>query len=563
MRRSTNNTSSPGKCVKLGRGLTRILVSPRRVKPRRILVYIRLLLGISSCLLFLTFIVLIYTSSRSYGESFLKKYDLFGHFVKLSMLRDRFVTDNDLENHWRLKYLYDPTWSRFDVQWFKREALQAPTVEESSYRLLYSPVKRALSDGIGHGVSVWNIEMVAALRLHLTYTHRKSTYSTITRDDPYAVEKFFGWGQEEISRSKVKESECTTEVGQCEVCSGVNVTSKSRPFGIERVVEIPKSIAERCRVSQPGSECDERIRDFVAKHNESHTIFQMPVGSCRSPPTSTYFLLTRSILANKYWRQHSREYHHDSTYSPRSPTRHLRFNDKELVIAVHVRRGDFLSIKHRLTIDDRVYARIIKRALNIIQGFNNTFASIPVSISIYSEGRLLKNLPKSVHNVEEMDSMYVDSHGIVRDAEWWENLILHPHALIDNISSLPDVNIKNPLRVTLRIAEPILSNLHEMASADLFIGSSSGLSTNIIWSLARGVTFVPRERELDKGGCCAMVFDPLVGKFDEDLFKSFWTLYAEANLPSIQYALYRRVLSKQKELGRRFQDLRHLEFPAY
>jgi hypothetical protein len=83
--------------------------------------------------------------------------------------------------------------SRFDVPWDYVKPLRAKTPTESNNRYLYSPTAPSSTDGIGHAMAQVNAEITTALTLGITYTHRVSSFGSLTLDEnSSAVEEFFG-----------------------------------------------------------------------------------------------------------------------------------------------------------------------------------------------------------------------------------------------------------------------------------------------------------------------------------------------------------------------------------
>lgn len=206
----------------------------------------------------------------------------------------------------------------------------------------------------------------------------------------------------------------------------------------------------------------------------------------------------------------------------------------ELNVAVHVRRGDFLdpaTQEKRDITPDSTFAKVIVDALAIVDAVGGTFAEMPVTIHIYSEGKV-KGSTLSIHDVHTQDSKYYDSAGQPRDAEWWRDLILEtsPHPKLAAAH-----NLKKRLRVVLHISEDTLLSLHEMVSSDIFVGSKSGLSNALVWSLSRGIALIPHagtiDSEMGRKGyvCCSVAFDNGTGSFIRALFKRYWKAYVMAN----------------------------------
>lgn len=82
--------------------------------------------------------------------------------------------------------------SRFMTPWQTVQPLKLPTLKQSHYRVLYSPLRLLGSEGMGHGFATKNMEVSAAIRLGLAYTHRRPKFGTLSLKNPMIMEDFFG-----------------------------------------------------------------------------------------------------------------------------------------------------------------------------------------------------------------------------------------------------------------------------------------------------------------------------------------------------------------------------------
>jgi hypothetical protein len=437
--------------------------------------------------------------------------------------------------------------SRFDVAWNRIAAVRTKTLKESSNRILYSPTSVSSTDGIGHAMSQVNAEVTTALVLGITYTHRVATYASVTSgNNTSAVENFFGWGRDEIPRSKVQQDICNiteehatrTNVGEgkrittirtgrtCPLCRTLrNFDGKSSDkstLHVSRVVDIPAylsyPIGPSCKVV---ANC---VAEFMDNINGStpNTLFRMTEKGCGSLSSLGNFGFSAPWFYTKYWAAHGvRRSQETGQWLPREKDARdsIAFPENELAIAVHVRRGDFLVVKNRRTTKSEVFARVIKTFLDIVQMSGGKFAKLPVSVYIYSEGRPLGGAGLT-HDIRRQTHEFVDTDGEVRNASWWEDLISRAQPRDDGLGhaagSMPQ------LRVKMRISTNTLISLHEMIAADLFIGSDSGMSWNVVGSLGRGVQL--HARSCQKWHC----FDNDTGKFyNRQLFLNMWGVYVE------------------------------------
>lgn len=445
-------------------------------------------------------------------------------------------------------------WNRFNVVWLLKKPVQTKTLAEANYRIMYAPTREGMSDGIGHSMAVVNYELQVALRLGIAYSHRVSSYSTLTQDDPLAVEKFFGWGINEIPRTMLQKEGCNPVNGswplpmaqamaegyRCQICQEPKLRGR---LGMMHLVSVPDHLAFHCDAqahedtTDKFASCQKNVDIFLRAHQSTHTIFQLPIERCGPPSSDSNFLETKDFFYTKYWAAHAQRVASD--WSAKSH-RVSRLQQHELTIAVHVRRGDFLDpAVGRQIIKDDTFTHVLATILEQVQDVGGPFSAMPIAVHVYSEGKLLQNQTRlaSIHSYINQDNVYYDSLGIPRDAAWWLDLLL---------KSSKDRELLRPrLRVVMHISEPTLTCLHEMASADIFVGSSSGLSNQLIWAIARGLVVIPWSgtASLEEGRrgklCCTVQFSPDTGRFDTDRLRLYWDAYSSANSASAGHALQR------------------------
>lgn len=440
-------------------------------------------------------------------------------------------------------YRIPATWNRLHVPWFRPESTKLLTPEESNHRYLYSASRIGTSDGIGHSMGVVNRDFNFAISLNLTYTHRVGTYSSLTTDDRFAVEEFFGWGVGEIPRTDIQREGCIPQkddwpgLEQISVC---HICESPRPDGalkIKHLVDIPADLRSNCLNAQ--DPCQSMKSKFLSAHQESHTVFQASRQTCSPPATDGNFLVSKSLFFHKYWNKHGQRPWKPQNAQPANTTRPIRYKQEELNIAVHIRRGDFLDpetqAKRGIT-KDGTFAQVLVNALSVVQNVGGPFSKMPIVVHIYSEGKLTENQVTSIHLIDTQDKMYYDSNGTARDEHWWANLIAQT---VPSLERSRFMSLRERLKVVLHISEDTLLCLHEMVSADIFIGSKSGLSNALVWSLSRGVVLIPHASTINvergkKGEiCCSVPFSNKNGLFDSRLFKLYWTTYVQANDASV------------------------------
>jgi hypothetical protein len=469
-------------------------------------------------------------------------------------------------------YKVPASWSRFHCPWFVPDrSFQLKSLSESRHRVLYSPFRHSMSDGIGHSMAVLNYEIRVAHSLGLAYSHRISNYSSLSVKDTRAVETFFGWGDHvPVQRTEIQHHVCRSENEndsdwssdawegrfKCNTCASIRPGNK---FGIKKMVHVPDTLSYVCVSSTRTHQvCNRERAEFITANNEPHTLFQLPTEVCAKPVSDSQFGDTKTYYWHKYWDRHSfpKQLRAVTAAAGQTASRHLTLPEGALNIAVHVRRGDFLEpgvrVK-RLVLPDQAYAELIGRALQVIKAEGGVFATLPVKVHIFSEGKVIDKSSTSSHMVDSQDKHYYDPNGVQRDAGWWKALIYtmaRKHLAQRPIGGLGAASMIEALRrmeVRLRIAEPTLGSMHDMISADIFIGSKSGLSINAIWALARGVSLMPQGPPIGGEGmptgaarervCCTVAFHPSSLVFNTAKFREYWHAYALANGDSVTAAV--------------------------
>lgn len=472
--------------------------------------------------------------------------------------------------------------SRLHFPWFVPTlTFRLKSKEKSGNRILYSPFRHHLSDGIGHSMAIINFEIRLANRLGLTYSHRVANYSSLTEKDPAAVEDFFGWGEcVTMKRNDLQDHVCRSVGGgkwasrrwsgrfECNICASLKAKNK---YGLRNFVELPDHVAYKCvKKSDTKTSCGADVEDStIAEYLEEigipgNSLVSIPNKICKYPVSDGQFGDTKTYYWHKYWERHrfpSTKRPHES----QSSTRRLQLSDSALNIAVHIRRGDFLNPivgNARAVIADETYAELLCRMLQIVLREGGPFSEAQIHVHIFSEGRLLKSESKyashSVHGVEDQDRKYYDARGTPRSESWWRRLIIRTAKMQLKSPAFGKTGLQWPdkrtmvstlrrLQVRYRIAESTLGSMHDMVSADLFLGSKSGTSMNAVWALARGVSLLPKGTPVGtefvyrlghfERVCCTVAYDANKLTFDDDVFQKYWEGFALANGDSLQHSM--------------------------
>lgn len=493
-----------------------------------------------------------------------------------------------------------PNINRFDYPWRLPPRVRLPTLEESRYRVLYSPLRSISGDGLGHAMATVNADLSTAIRLNLTYTHRIATFASLTRqpiindssDATYyqhgaAVEELFGWGVGEIPRERVQHSICPDENipnsdYDCCVCAHRDLSRRKlqlrstrshlphrypfahSPLNFNQVVEIPTQLSY-FYPHPPTQHSVHYSKKFLQTHYKPYTVFSMPHSYCnKSPAYSIFEAPQRSFFFHKYWDVHGRKlpsvptphekkrYRNTEDYrlsslkdgviqplTPRAPL--TNFKQTCVQIAIHARRGDFFLVR-RPMVPTIAFVRLVRLVVaKVVRNHrNDAFSRMPICVAIYSEGQSRsKDMRVRGHDVATMNDEYVDVDGSVQSGADLLRMFRDT-----NIDKLGRVFSKNGLTVSLRVSQNTILTVHEMAAADIFIGSQSGLSTQVVGSISRAafillpccdrisaIGHVPFSyRSNDDDGSRLVTDDSLT------TMQLFWHEFSQANGVSAEYA---------------------------
>lgn len=435
---------------------------------------------------------------------------------------------------------------RFDVAWDIVPRFRMPSLAESGHRVLYSAISNVGSDGLGHAMAVLNSEVRTAMLLNISYTHRVAQYASLTRGNPQGIENFFAWGRGEIPRDLIEDSVCSISherraIGSsrlCQVCNalkpfvdrkrllGSTRFARIRHMNVNRVVDVPFQVSNgNCpigaQVNRKGCEHVEAFRKIVRR--SPNTIFQMGKERCSLVPAHSEFRGTRPYFYWKYWGSHGRS-RAEGEWQPENPSSRpsVNFNRHELIVATHIRRGDFLVVRHRKLISCKTFMKVIRSIQEAVLVHGGNFGKLPMAVYIYSEGRI-KNVPSGIqHDVAHMTHEFVDWDGVTRDERWIQNVLTKTNPQNDSIGPWNDGTLPLP-RIEMRIAQDTVTSLHEMIAADIFIGSMSGMSSHVVGTLSRGVQVQPNL------GCSKTssisCFNPTSGDLARSQFLKQWEGY--------------------------------------
>lgn len=292
--------------------------------------------------------------------------------------------------------------------------------------------------------------------------------------------------------------------------------------------------------------------EFISLHGRNNTLYQMSATKCDSCPKSPDFSLSYRYFYWKYWDIHGnnsfgmmpaagRKLEGQLWTSPVTRRGQINLPEQELVVAIHARRGDFFKEKKRTMISADVFAKVVQTTMEVIHKVGGIFSDMPVVVIVYSEGRRMGKTGGDVHEQASMDHDFVDTDGQVRDALWVHSLLLPASriAFTNKTHTTSEIGGMFPhgMRVEMRVSTDVRLAVHEMASADVFIGSASDLSQYAVRVISRaGMQLLPRYGG-SIGNCCVGRFDGGSGQVGKkSALEQFWRMYAMANGKSAERA---------------------------
>jgi len=212
----------------------------------------------------------------------------------------------------------------------------------------------------------------------------------------------------------------------------------------------------------------------------------------------------------------------------------VNFAENEVSVAIHARRGDFFAARNnRRMVPSRAFAVVVRQVAKTMQHVGGVFAAMPVAVYVYSEGR--RAAGGADHDVLHMDRSFLDADGSARDARWFQTLLTGreradgngTHSILERTTMFPA-----GVRTEFRISRDVAESLHEMASADVFVGSESDLSQYAVRIVSRGgLQLLPKYMGAVPG-CCAVRFDANrggIGRKGIVDMEKYWRWFALAN----------------------------------
>lgn len=340
-----------------------------------------------------------------------------------------------------------------------------------------------------------NFELLIAHELNVGYVHRRSTYGSLTpSNDPLAVERLFGWDVKE-TRDDILQSSCKTIEYDNTGCEGDMQKKKGGPVcrelnGVEegglfkRLVSIPTELIDCYVLGKSPYKCGQELRKFGERFAENDTMFQMVPGRCSPDYRMPRFDKTRGWLLGMYWGFHGGRQDKGviGLLKGSGKTREVGLDEKRVQIAVHVRRGDFMNFTDRVMIGDERYAEVVVKVKRMID--KRYGKKVGMDMHVYSEGVPKNGWYRNNHDVKEMLPVYVTEKGERVDGD------MHWEKVLSKLMRRRGI-WKEDLKVFTHIASDTVSAIHEMISADFFVGSASGMSLHLVNVYSRGFVILP------------------------------------------------------------------------
>lgn len=172
----------------------------------------------------------------------------------------------------------------------------------------------------------------------------------------------------------------------------------------------------------------------------------------------------------------------------------VNFEEHEFTIAIDAGREEFVeSRKHGELVSSGAYARVVQQVWRKVRGVS-PFARMPVAVVVYCEGRHAAGVSGRLHEVHSMSRKYMTSDGSLRDARLFHRLVTSgkSKAVWNESGTELAVTREFPggVRVEVRRSISMSESVHEMASADVFIGSMSDMSQYAIRTVSSRYTIV-------------------------------------------------------------------------
>lgn len=433
--------------------------------------------------------------------------------------------------------------SRQDTPWRLPHRLELSTLKASRNRILYSSLQRQAGAGLGHYFRSVSAEVSTAMRLKLTYVHREALHGALSST---RVNNLFNLGKGYTRREDVYADVCTNNTtvngSWCNDCHGIK---KANWHGIRKVVHLSRQLTYDWSADDEFSDSGkEKVAEFlkIDGNDDEFSLLHMPTGDCDRHVAAKFIgPNSLSYFFHRFWDAHGSDTHLEryfleeqliSTKKERKTKNLLR--DDELNIALHARRGDFFECG-RPRVCLTAYGKVIRNIMSIVQSTGGIYAKLKVKVRLYSEGLPVLNTTSTGlgHDMREHSHRFQDADGAVLS----EQVIYE---------TLFDVSVfRHGFELEMRISSDTLDSIHEMAMADIFIGSESTMGSVVVQSLSRGALILlpVRKGRLDDEAFAWRY--PLRSFFDDDsgellesrYLRKLWIKYVRFTHRSVEYGV--------------------------
>lgn len=419
-------------------------------------------------------------------------------------------------------HLVPPHANRFDTPWRYPHPLHLSTLPASRYRLLYSPPRYTSPHHLGRHFEAVLSDIAAAHRLSAAYAHHPAPFPHPFSRDSRAIDNLFAWAHGHIRSDFIARSVCLRNHSTPRYCPPCHYVRLPNPLALSQAVPVPPMLTHLWTTPHPIHTTNNAVRTFLeGPAGNSHTLLVTSASKSHCPlssPRGMVQTLAAGYVFSRYWKAHGDI--SPSKYVPRRPTPFSQ--EREFVVAIHIRQALRFRRRHIRT-SIRGYGIALSRVLGIVRAHGGPFALMSVAVHFFSDV-----------SVNGTRNLFQDIDGTLLTRHDLEELLL------------PDPSLSSQgFRVVMRVASSIVSSVHEMVSADLFIGCPTRMSTMVVQTLSRAaVVLLPIRRcetERINGGRNTnnrAYFESETGELVYDVgVRGLWRLFAFYNGFSAKRAL--------------------------
>eukprot|EP00172_Hildenbrandia_rubra_P000634 Plantae.Rhodophyta-Hildenbrandia_rubra.ctg13418.p1 GENE.Plantae.Rhodophyta-Hildenbrandia_rubra.ctg13418~~Plantae.Rhodophyta-Hildenbrandia_rubra.ctg13418.p1 ORF type:complete len:585 (+),score=81.32 Plantae.Rhodophyta-Hildenbrandia_rubra.ctg13418:1782-3536(+) len=365
---------------------------------------------------------------------------------------------------------------------------------ESNNRVLLSSVANDVGDGLGHRLMIMAAERLLAHKLNAIYSHRVSLYGSLTKGvgNEKAVERFFGWGDNwDLTRDDVLERDCEKVRKVKDDCHAERIGCEKlkESSSLKTVVKVEWDVM-LCFIGktvngtsdakkEKNLECERILKSFEEKYRDTkNVLFELEGKNCYWKFATSNFEIVRRWFVERFWERRKVDV----------KERSLDWDEKEVHIGMHIRRGDFFMKRysHRLMVPDATYIHVLRRMMEKIdeQSLRSSRSSSPrrrYRVHVYSQGKSRSEKEGEFidHDVSKARHKYVSEDGAEKPDGYWLDLLVNGSRALESL--------RNRVKFDLQISTDTLKSIDGMVSSDVFIGGTSGLSYHVVRMYSRGL----------------------------------------------------------------------------